>query len=137
MPVARPVQERPATSRAHLAWGHALVVLQGSGAAAASRSSSALTSTPSYNGEWFKKTGLPPTTKAGLGTSEVKNDAFTTDFTSAIGGFVVGRPVLDLPEVRPDPDGALANGVQSALINKATPKEALAAAKSQMESLTS
>jgi multiple sugar transport system substrate-binding protein len=32
---------------------------------------------------------------------------------------------------------ALANGVQSALINKATPKEALAAAKAQMESLTS
>jgi multiple sugar transport system substrate-binding protein len=135
LPVSRPVKN-PSDKPAHLAWGHALVVLQGAGAAAASRFVSALTSNPSYNGEWFAKAGLPPTTKAGLGTAEVKNDAFTTAFTSAIGGFVSADPFWIYPKFA-QIQSALANGVQSALINKATPKEALAAAKSQMESLTS
>ena len=66
----------------------------------------------------------------------MKNDAFTTAFTSAIGGFVSADPFWIYPKIA-QIQSALANGVQSALINKATPKEALAAAKSAMESLTS
>ena len=135
LPVSRPVKSASDKPQ-HLAWGHALVVVQGAGAAAASRFVSALTSNPSYNGEWFKKAGLPPTTKAGLGAAEVKNDAFTTEFTSAIGGFVSADPFWIYPKFA-QIQSALANAVQSALINKATPKEALASAKSAMESLTS
>ncbi len=135
LPVSRPVKNA-ADKPQHLAWGHALVVLQGTGAAAASRFVGALTSNPTYSGEWFKKAGLPPTTKAGLGATDVKNDAFTTAFTSAIGGFVAADPFWIYPKFA-QIQTALANAVQSALINKATPKEALAQAKSQMESLTS
>jgi multiple sugar transport system substrate-binding protein len=110
-------------------------VLQGTGAAAASRFVTAVTGTAAYNSEWFAKTGLPPTTKSALDTAAVKNDAFTTAFTAAIGGFVAADPFWIYPKFA-QIESALANGVQSALIGKASPKAALAEAKSQMESLT-
>lgn len=134
MPVSRPVKSA-SDKPVHLAWGHALVVLQGAGAAAASRFVTAVTGTPTYNGEWFKKTGLPPTTKSALDTADVKGDAFTTAFTSAIGAYVAPDPFWIYPKFA-QIESALANGVQSALIGKASPKDALAEAKTQMEALT-
>jgi multiple sugar transport system substrate-binding protein len=135
LPVSRPVKSA-SDKPVHLAWGHALVVLQGSGAAAASRFVSTITSTPSYNKEWFAKTGLPPVTKSGLGDAAVKADNFTTLFTGAIGDYVKADPFWIYPKFA-QIESALANGVQTALIGKATPKEALAEAKKNMDALTS
>lgn len=134
MPVSRPMKAS-GVKPVNLAWGHALVVLQGSGAAAASRFVTALTGTADYNSEWFKKTGLPPTTKSALDTADVKNDAFTAAFTGAIGGFVAADPFWIYPKFA-QIESALANGVQAALIGKASPKDALGEAKKQMEALT-
>ncbi|WP_020518919.1 extracellular solute-binding protein [Catelliglobosispora koreensis] len=135
LPVSRPVKNASDKPQ-HLAWGHALVVLQGTGAAAASRFVTALTSSPSYNSEWFAKTGLPPVTKAGLSAAPVKADAFTAAFTGAIGDYVSADPFWIYPKFA-QIQSALANGVQSALIGKASPKDALADAKKQMDALTS
>jgi len=134
MPVSRPMRSS-GVKPVNLAWGHALVVLQGTGAAAASRFVTAVTGTAAYNSEWFAKTGLPPTTKSALDTAAVKNDAFTTAFTGAIGGFVAADPFWIYPKFA-QIESALANGVQAALIGKASPKDALAEARTQMEALT-
>jgi multiple sugar transport system substrate-binding protein len=135
MPISRPVKNA-SDKPAHLAWGHALVVLQGSGAAAAARFITAVTSTPAYSSDWFSKTGLPPVTKSALESAAVKNDAFTTAFTSTIGANVASDPFWIYPKFA-QIQTALANGVQSALIGKASPKDALAAAKAEMDALTS
>ena len=95
---SRPVKSSSDKPR-HLAWGHALVVLQGSGAAAASQfRQRADERRRATTASGSRRPGLPPTTKAGLGTSEVKNDAFTTAFTSAIGGYVAADPFWIYPK---------------------------------------
>lgn len=134
LPVSRPV-EASGDKPQHLAWGHALAVIQGSGAAAAGQFVSSLTSDPAYTMEWFKKSGLPPTTKSGLDSSEVKGDAFTTAFTAAIGAYSTPDPFWIYPKFA-QIESALATQVQAALIGQASPKDALAAAKTQMEGLT-
>ncbi|WP_144122842.1 extracellular solute-binding protein [Catellatospora sichuanensis] len=135
MPISRPVKASGGTPR-HLAWGHALAVLQGDGSAAAAKFASTLTSDPAYTAKWFKGAGLPPTTKAGLAAADVTADAYVTAFTGTIGANTTPDPFWIYPKFA-QIETALANGVQSALIGKASPKEALATAKSQMDALTS
>ncbi|MBB5874475.1 multiple sugar transport system substrate-binding protein [Allocatelliglobosispora scoriae] len=135
MPISRPVKASGDTPR-HLAWGHALAVLQGEGSGAAAKFASTITSDPAYTAKWFKTAGLPPTTKAGLATSDVTSDAYIAAFTSTIGANTTPDPFWIYPKFA-QIETALANAVQSALIGKAAPKEALATAKSQMDALTS
>lgn len=134
-PISRPVKSA-SDKPSHLAWGHALIVVKGAGAAAASRFVTALSSDPAYTSEWFKKAGLPPTTKSGLDSAEVKNDPFASAFTSAIGSFSTPDPFWVYPKFA-QIQQALATQVQAALINKSSAKEALSIAKTQMEGLTS
>ena len=134
MPISRPVKSA-SDKPAHLAWGHVVVVAQGAGAAAASRFAAALTSDTTYTSQWFKKAGLPPTTKAALDSAEVKGDAFATAFTSAIGAHSAPDPFWIYPKFA-QIQTALATQVQAALIGKSAPKDALSIAKTQMEGLT-
>lgn len=134
LPVSRPVTSA-SDKPAHLAWGHAIIVVQGKGAAAAARFASALTSEPAYTSAWFKKTGLPPTTTSALDSAEVKGDPFTTAFTSAIGSHSTPDPFWIYPKFA-QIQKALATQVQAALIGQVTPKEALDIAKTQMQGLT-
>jgi len=135
LPISRPVKNSGDPSR-HLAWGHALAVLQGDSSAAAAKFVTAMTSDPTYTVPWFKSAGLPPTTTAGLDSAEVKADPFVTAFTSAIGAHATPDPFWVYPKFA-QIETALANAVQSALIGKASPKDALASAKSHMDALTS
>ncbi|MCP2329289.1 multiple sugar transport system substrate-binding protein [Hamadaea flava] len=135
LPISCPVKASGDQSR-HLAWGHALAVLQGDGSAAAAKFVTAMTSDPTYTNQWYKGAGLPPTTTAGLASADVKADAFVSAFTSAIGAHSTPDPFWIYPKFA-QIETALANAVQSALIGKASPKDALATAKSQMEALTS
>lgn len=135
MPVSRPVLKAGDASR-HLAWGHALAVVQGTGSDAAQKFVSTLTADPAYQGKWFKGAGLPPTTTAGLAGADVKGDPFVTAFTSAIGAHASADPFWVYPKFA-QIETVLATAVQSALVGKASPKDALASAKSQMDALTS
>ncbi|MGV2383907.1 MAG UNVERIFIED_CONTAM: extracellular solute-binding protein [Thermobifida fusca] len=132
-PVARPVKNSGDKPR-NLAWGHAIVVVQGSGAAAAAKFAAALTSDPKYTGQWFAKAGLPPTTTAGLDSAEVRNDTFTANFATAIGAHSEPDPFWIYPQFA-QIQQVLATQVQAALIGKASPQDALAEAKQQMEAL--
>jgi multiple sugar transport system substrate-binding protein len=134
VPTTRPVRNSGDNPR-HLAWGHALAVLQGDTSPAAAKFVTAMTSDATYTMQWFKSAGLPPVTTAGLDSSDVKGDAFVSAFTGAIGAFSTPDPFWIYPKFA-QIETALANAVQSALIGKASPKDALATAKSQMESLT-
>jgi multiple sugar transport system substrate-binding protein len=133
LPVSRPVRNATDKPR-HLAWGHAVAVLKGDGAEAAAKFAATLTSDPKYTGPWFAKAGLPPTTTSGLASPEVQNDKFTTAFATAIGAFSEPDPFWVYPKYA-QIEQALATHVQSVLVGKASPKEALAAAKEQMQGL--
>jgi multiple sugar transport system substrate-binding protein len=134
VPTVRPVKQAGGVTR-NLAWGHALVVLNGAGAAAAATFVSALTSQATYADQWFAKAGLPPTTKTGLAAPAVTGDPFTTAFTSSIGAYAQADPFWIYPKFA-QIQTALATGVQSALVGKESPKDALATAKKAMEALT-
>lgn len=133
LPVSRPVRAAADKPR-HLAWGHAVAVLQGEGSEAAAKFAAALTSDPKYTGPWFTKAGLPPTTTSGLASAEVQNDKFTKDFTAAIGAFSEPDPFWVYPQFA-QIEKVLADQVQAVLLGKASPKEGLAAAKEQMQGL--
>ncbi len=133
LPVSRPVLGAADKSR-NLAWGHAIAVLQGDGSDAAAKFAAAITSDAKYTGPWFAKAGLPPTTTSGLASTEVQNDKFTKDFAAAIGAFSEPDPFWVYPQFA-QIEQALATEVQSVLVGKASPKDALAAAKEQMQGL--
>ncbi|MDW5324410.1 ABC transporter substrate-binding protein [Plantactinospora sp. KLBMP9567] len=133
-PTSRPVLATGAKSR-NLAWGHAIAVVQGNGAEAATKFAATLTSDPKYGAEWFAKAGLPPTTTAGLSGAEVQADVFTKEFSASIGASAEPDPFWIYPQFA-QIEQALATGVQAALVGKASPKDALATAREQMQALT-
>ncbi|MGI5177786.1 ABC transporter substrate-binding protein [Dactylosporangium sp. CA-152071] len=133
VPVARPVKNAGDKPR-HLAWGQVIAVMNGAGAAAAANYAKTVTTDPGYSVDWFKKTGLPPTTNAGLADSSVKNDKFATDFTSQIGANSSASPFWIYPQFS-QMEKVLAEEVQSILIGKKSPKDALMSARDRMNAL--
>ena len=115
-PVARPVKNAGDKPR-HLAWGQVIAVVNGAGAAAAANYAKTVTTDAGYNVDWFKKTGLPPTTNAGLADAAVKNDKFATDFASQIGANSSASPFWVYPQFS-QMEKVLAEEVQSILIGK-------------------
>ncbi|MCW3843314.1 extracellular solute-binding protein [Micromonospora yasonensis] len=132
-PIARPVRTAGDKPR-NLAWGHAIAVVQGNGAAAAAKFAATVTSDPKYTGEWFAKAGLPPATTTGLAAGEVQADTFVTAFTTAIGANAEPDPFWAYPQFA-QIEQALATQVQAALVGKASPKDALTTAREQMQAL--
>jgi multiple sugar transport system substrate-binding protein len=132
-PVARPVKNAGDKPR-HLAWGQVIAVMNGAGAAAAANFAKTITTDKGYAVEWFTKTGLPPTTNAGLADSSVKNDKFATDFTAQIGANSSASPFWVYPQFS-QMEKVLAEEVQSILIGKKTPKDALSSARDRMNAL--
>ncbi|GGM14337.1 ABC transporter substrate-binding protein [Dactylosporangium sucinum] len=133
VPVARPVKNAGDKPR-HLAWGQVIAVVNGAGAAAAANFAKTVTTDRAYTIDWFTKTGLPPTTNAGLADSAVKNDKFATDFTAQIGANSSASPFWIYPQFS-QMEKVLAEEVQSILIGKKTPKDALNSARDRMNAL--
>lgn len=132
LPRPRPV--RTDQKPRNLGWGHAIAVLQGNGSDAAAKFAAALTSDPKYTGPWFAKAGLPPTTTSGLTSAEVQGDKFTKSFADWIGAFAEPDPFWVYPQFA-QIEQALATGVQAVLVGQASPKDALATARQQMQDL--
>ena len=119
----------------NLAWGHAIVVVQGSGAAAAAKFAAALTSGPEDHRQWFaRRPACPRDDDRGLDSAKVRNDTFTANFATAIGAHSEPDPFWIYPQFA-QIQQVLATQVQAALIGKASPQDALAEAKQQMEAL--
>lgn len=133
VPVARPVKATGDKPR-HLAWGQVIAVMNGTGAAAAANYAKTVTTDAGYTVDWFKKTGLPPTTNAGLADAAVKNDKFATDFTTQIGANSSASPFWVYPQFS-QMEKVLAEEVQSILIGKKNPKDALTSARDRMNAL--
>jgi multiple sugar transport system substrate-binding protein len=133
VPVARPVKNTGDKPR-HLAWGQVIAVMNGAGATAAANYAKTITTDPGYNIDWFTKTGLPPTTTAGLADTAVKNDKFATDFTTQIGANSSASPFWVHPQFS-QMEKVLAEEVQAILIGKKNPKEALTTARDRMNAL--
>ncbi|WP_433058266.1 ABC transporter substrate-binding protein [Dactylosporangium sp. CS-033363] len=132
-PVARPVKNAGDKPR-HLAWGQVIAVMNGSGAAAAANFAKTVTTDKGYTVDWFTKTGLPPTTNAGLADATVKNDKFATDFTAQIGANSSASPFWVYPQFS-QMEKVLAEEVQAILIGKKSPKDALTSARDRMNAL--
>ncbi|MFB9413663.1 extracellular solute-binding protein [Dactylosporangium matsuzakiense] len=132
-PVARPVKASGDKPR-HLAWGQVVAVMSGSGAAAAANWAKTITTDRSYTVEYFTKTGLPPTTNAGLADAAVKNDKFAADFTAQIGANSSASPFWVYPQFS-QMEKVLAEEVQAILIGKKQVKEALTSARDRMNDL--
>ena len=133
VPVARPVKNTGDKPR-HLAWGQVIAVINGAAAATAANYAKTVTTDPGYTIDWFTKTGLPPTTNAGLTNPAVKNDKFATDFTTHIGANSSPSPFWIYPQFS-QMEKVLAEEVQSILIGKKNPKEALTTARDRMNAL--
>nr|BFE62199.1 sugar ABC transporter substrate-binding protein [Dactylosporangium thailandense] len=132
-PVARPVKNAGDKPR-HLAWGQVIAVMNGPGAAAAANFAKTVTTDKGYTVDWFTKTGLPPTTNAGLADAAVKNDKFATEFTAQIGANSSASPFWVYPQFS-QMEKVLAEEVQSILIGKKQVKEALTSARDRMNDL--
>jgi multiple sugar transport system substrate-binding protein len=133
VPVARPVKNSGDKPR-HLAWGQVIAVMNGSGAAAAANFARTVTTDKGYIIDWFTRTGLPPTTNAGLADTAVKNDKFATDFAAQIGANSSASPFWVYPQFS-QMEKVLAEEVQSILIGKKSPKDALMSARDRMNAL--
>ncbi|WP_433089128.1 ABC transporter substrate-binding protein [Dactylosporangium sp. CA-052675] len=132
-PLARPVRNAGDKPR-HLAWGQVIAVINGAGAAAAATFAKTITTDKSYTIDWFTKTGLPPTTNAGLADAAVRNDTFATQFTAQIGANSSASPFWVYPQFS-QMEKVLAEEVQSILIGKKQVKEALTSARDRMNDL--
>ena len=132
-PIARPVNAAGDKPR-HLAWGHVIAVVNGSGAAAAAKFAKTVTSDAAYTGPWFAKAGLPPSTTTGLADPAVTGDKFASEFAKQIGANASPSPFWVFPQFA-QMEKVLAEEVQSILIGKKQPKEAMTSAGERMNAL--
>jgi multiple sugar transport system substrate-binding protein len=135
LPVARPVL-KSGDKPQHMAWGQVIGVINGDAAFAAANFAKAITSSTDYSTDYFTKTGLPPTTTAGLAATQVTNDKYTTDFSSAISANSYPDPFWVYPQFS-QMETILAQAVQGILIGKSSVADGLKSAAGQMSALMS
>jgi len=133
LPGARPVVASGDTPRAQ-AWGHTVVVVDGPGADTAAQFVQWLTSDEDVVVDYFTQLGLPPTTDAGLASSEVAADAFIAAFTEKITATASPSPFWVFPNYG-QIDSAINEKVQAALIGQQDPATALAQAREAAQGL--
>lgn len=133
LPGARPVLASGDTPRA-LAWGHTVVVADGPGADTAAEFAQWLTSDEDVVVDYFAQLGLPPTTDAGLGSSEVAADAFISAFTERITATATPSPFWVFPQYG-QIDSAINEKVQAVLIGQQDAATALAEARETAQGL--
>lgn len=132
-PASRPVVSKGDDPRA-LVWGHALVVVDGDGAATAGEYAQWATSDEDTTIAFFEDLGLPPTTEAGLASSAVTGDAFTADFTDRITATATVNPFWQFAGYA-QIETAVAEQVQAALIGQSSPADAMKAAGQAAQAL--
>ncbi|MGI8880389.1 MAG: sugar ABC transporter substrate-binding protein [Jatrophihabitans sp.] len=134
-PFARPVVHAGDEPQA-LLWGHALVVLQGTGADKATELGTWLTTDTPTITAWFSKASLPPATTKGLALSQVSGDKFVSTWSDTITKTAKPGPFWSYTKGA-QMDTALATQVQAVLTGQTTPKKAMDQAASDIKALMS
>ena len=132
-PAPRPVVkdgDKPRTQQ----WGHIAVVVEGEGADTASDFAKWATSDTDAVLKYFETVSLPPTTEEALGSDVVKNDKFTTAFSESITATATPNPFWRFPQYA-QMETVVSEHVQSVLIGRASPEEALGKAKAAVQAL--
>ncbi len=132
-PVSRPVLKSGDDPRA-LVWGHAIVVIDGEGAATAGEYAQWATSDEETTVAFFEALRLPPTTEAGLSSSAVTGDAFTADFTERITATATTNPFWKYAQYA-QIEAAVAEQVQAVLIGQSSAADAMRTAGEQAQAL--
>lgn len=122
-PMARPVLAAGDTPQEVL-WGHLIVVTDGEGAGTAAEFAQWVTSDEEQTVAYFEELGLPPTTDAALGAPSVDENTFVRAFTDAVTVDAKQSPLWQYPGYA-QMETAIAEQVQSALIGKAAPAQAM------------
>lgn len=133
LPGARPVVSAGDDSHA-LAWGHVVAVVKGDEAGTAAEFAQWITSDEETVVSYFDALGLPPTTEAGLKAGSVAADTFMAKFTEQITATATPSPFWVYPQYG-QIDTAISEQVQAVLVGKASPAEAMAAARDRVTSL--
>lgn len=132
-PVPRPVLKAGDKPRAQQ-WGHIAVVVEGEGADTAAEFAKWATSDKEAVLKFFETVSLPPTTTEALADPKVTSDTFTTAFTKQITATATPNPFWKYPQYA-QMETVVSEHVQSALIGKASPKDALQAARKAVQEL--
>ncbi|NNC13706.1 extracellular solute-binding protein [Planctomonas sp. JC2975] len=133
--MARPVLTKGDTP-VEVLWGHLVTVVDGDGADTAGQFAQWLTSDTTQTLDYFSKLGLPPTTKAALGSSEIEKDTFISDFSKRVTVNAAAEPLWKFPQYA-QMETEIANQVQAVLIGSASPKDAMKQAGQAVQQLMS
>lgn len=117
-----------------LAWGQVIVVFQGAASATASRFAEHMTADVATAVQYFKDASYPPTTDKGLAAPEVGGDRWTKEFTERITSAGRPNPLWKIPEY-PQIEQKLSEYVQSVLVGRRTPQDALNTARKELQAL--
>ena len=132
-PWSRPVVATGDDPRA-LLWGHVIAVVEGDGAGTAAEFAQWATSDEATVVDFFTKLSLPPTTDAGLSSSEVTDDAYVSAFTERVTATATPNPFWEYPQYA-QMESAIAEQVQAVLVGSSSPADAMRAAGEAVQAL--
>jgi multiple sugar transport system substrate-binding protein len=134
-PMARPVVNA-GDEPAALAWGHALVVIDGDGSQQAIELAEHLTGDPEITVQLFEQSSVVPATRAALASDAVTGNEWVTAFSERITSGARPNPFWIFPGYA-QMEERLGHHVQRVLLGEASAQDAMNDAKSDIEDLMS